>query len=160
MPRYGDYVPSDLTSKSNTLYSFFARSTIPWLLTCESQGKSRDSVLAVVSGQIEGTAGGLNNLSAIVAGGFLILFLSAFFIGPMICAGARRDYLGSSRKAINCYLTMGVLMGLIQISFGVMIVVHNIYAASFFNISEEKVNSMAYVNGCSDNFTKIDALMY
>ena len=51
-------------------------------------------------------------------------------------------------------------MGFIQIGFGVMIVVHNVYAYSFFNISEEKVQSMAYVNGCSDDYTKVDAVMY
>ena len=78
----------------------------------------------------------------------------------MACAGFRRDYLGNSRKAINCYLAVGVVMGFIQIGFGVMIVVHNVYAYSFFNISEEKVQSMAYVNGCSDDYTKVDAVMY
>ena len=51
-------------------------------------------------------------------------------------------------------------MGFIQIGFGVMIVVHNVYAYSFFKISEEKVQSMAEVNGCSDDYTQVDAVMY
>ena len=51
-------------------------------------------------------------------------------------------------------------MGLIQIGLGVMIVVYNGYADIFFNITNLKVQSMTYVNGCSDSYTKVDAVKY
>jgi hypothetical protein len=41
-----------------------------------------------------------------------------------------------------------------------MIVVYNGYADSFFIITNAKVQSMAYVNGCSDSYTNVDAVKY
>jgi hypothetical protein len=92
MPRYAEYVPADIVSKSNTLYSFFARSTIPWSLTCESEGKTRDLVLAVVGDQVERIAGGETNLTAIAAGGFIILFMTLIFMVPMACEACCKHY--------------------------------------------------------------------
>jgi hypothetical protein len=51
-------------------------------------------------------------------------------------------------------------MGLVQIIFGVVIIVHNVYAASLFNISLPKVQNLESINGCSDAFTQVKADMY
>jgi hypothetical protein len=85
MPRYIDYVPADITSKTNTPYSFFARATIPWSLSCEKDGKTRDSVLAVVNDNVERSAGGTTNLNAIIAGGFVAIFMTIPLIISMAC---------------------------------------------------------------------------
>jgi hypothetical protein len=83
MPDYLDYAPADFTSKTNTLYSFFARTTIPWSLSCEKDGKTRDSVLAVVSDNVHKSVGGTTNLNAIIAGGFVVIFLTFILVIPM-----------------------------------------------------------------------------
>jgi len=49
LPGFLSFVPNPEASKKGTLLSFFARTTIPWMLTCEGNEKSRDSVLAIVS---------------------------------------------------------------------------------------------------------------
>jgi len=90
MPRYIDYVPADITSKTNTPYSFFARATIPWSLSCEKDGKTRDSVLAVVNNNVEKSAGGTTNLNAIIAGGFVALFVTVLLIILMACIASRQ----------------------------------------------------------------------
>ena len=64
------------------------------------------------------------------------------------------------RNHVNCYLAMGILMGLIQIGLGVLIFVYNDYANTFFGITDSKVQSMTYVNGCSDLYTKVDSTKY
>jgi len=90
MPDYLDYAPADFTSKTNTLYSFFARTTIPWSLSCEKDGKTRDSVLAVVNNNVEKSAGGTTNLNAIIAGGFVALFVTVLLIILMACIASRQ----------------------------------------------------------------------
>jgi hypothetical protein len=82
-----DYVPADAVSKANTPLAFYARSTIPWNLSCEKDGKTRESVLSVVDDNIEKNAGGLTNLNAIVAGGFVALLIFIPLVIPMsICS--------------------------------------------------------------------------
>lgn len=90
-------------------------------------------------------------MDAIIAGGFVILFVSVLCLIPMGC-------LSTTENCCTYYawLSLGLLVGLIQIGLGAMIVVYNGYADSVFNITHEKVQSMAYVNGCSDEYTKVD----
>jgi hypothetical protein len=166
LPSYTVYVPSDVTSKQNTLYSFFARSTVPWSLTCEGQGKTRDLFLTAVSDQIEGFTGGTKNLNAIIAGGLIILLLSVIVLLVMICPVLycnpenleKKSFIW--RKNINWYLSCGLVIGATQVGLGVMIVVSNSLADSNFNSANQKIQATTMVNGCSGQYTKVNAEYY
>ncbi len=109
-------------------------------------------MLSIVDDNIEKNAGGLTNLNAIVAGGFVALFIFLPLVIPMsIC---------QDNKTVGCYAGLGGLLGAVWIGMGVMIIVYNMYADSFFAISEAKVKNMTYLNGCSDAFTKVNTDLY
>ena len=143
LPRYIDYCPADLTSKTNTLYSFFARSTIPWSLSCEKDGKTRDSVLAVVSDNVERSAGGTTNLTAIVAGGFVALFIMVAMIAPMACNACcpirASDPKSHAIIKLRFVVSLGGILGAVWMGMGVLIIVYNKYADNFFGISLAKI---------------------
>lgn len=116
-------------------------------------------MLSVVDDNIEKNAGGLTNLNAIVAGGFVALFIFLPLVIPMsICSSTLGN--ANPKTLVGCYAGLGGLLGAVWIGMGVMIIVYNMYADSFFAISEAKVKNMTYVNGCSDAFTKVNTDLY
>jgi hypothetical protein len=154
LPRYLEYVPADTVSKANTPLYFFGRSTIPWNLSCERDGKTRKSVL--LGDNIEKNAGGLTNLIAIVAGGFVALLIFVPVIIPMSIWG----FIGGFDRKIGCYAGLGGFIGVVWMGMGAMIIVHSMYADSFFVINEAKVQNLTIFNSCSDAFTKVNADFY
>lgn len=98
-------------------------------------------MLAVVTDNVGRSAGGMENLNAIVAGGFVAIFISVALIIPMAVraccsADASKDELTYSLK---CYGSLGGIMGAVWIGMGVLIVVYNKYADNFFGISKAKI---------------------
>ena len=117
-------------------------------------------MISVVDDNIEKNAGGLTNLNAIVAGGFVALFIFLPLVIPMSICSCTLGNANQGKKTVGCYAGLGGLLGAVWIGMGVMIIVYNMYADSFFAISEAKVKNLTYVNGCSDAFTKVNADLY
>ena len=156
LPRYLEYVPDDTVSKANTPLYFFGRSTIPWNLSCERDGKTRKSVL--LDDNIEKNAGGLTNLIAIAAGGFVALLIFVPVIIPMSIWGFIDGFDG--KKIHRWYAGLGGFIGVVWMGMGAMIIVRSMYADNFFAINEAKVQNLTILNSCSDAFTKVNADFY
>jgi hypothetical protein len=105
---------------------------------------------------IEKNAGGLTNLIAIVAGGFVALLIFVPVIIPMSIWG----FIGGFDRKIGCYAGLGGFIGVVWMGMGAMIIVHSMYADSFFVINEAKVQNLTIFNSCSDAFTKVNADFY
>ena len=135
LPRYKEYVPNDTVSKANTPLYFFGRSTIPWNLSCERDGKMRKSVL--LDYNIEKNAGGLTNLFAIAAGGFVALLIFVPVIVPISIWGFLDGF--DDKKSLGWYAGLGGFMGVVWMGMGAIIIAHSMYADSFFAINEAKV---------------------
>ena len=161
MPDFDVYVPNFRQTKMNTPYNFYARATIPWTRACEAQGKTRESVFAVLSDDrlnLEAVPAGLKNLNAMIAAAFLVLFLCFVFGVVHMCAacacGKFKGKLEGNpkewRMVVDTYVAMGTLVGLIQVFLGVMIPVYYRYTMENYNFIQAKMDVLNFVNGCSD----------
>jgi len=143
---YNRYMPQDkLMKKKNLFYNFYVRALIPWNLSCEAQGKTRNSVL-------EGLANGVakKNTSVICLLVELFGVLAASIVGPSIlmCAVKR-----SNRSFRNL-----IALGTSTLIFLLALIA--LYHAKLASVTSDEVSktleNYSVVNGCSDSYTRVD----
>ena len=149
LPLYNQYVPNPVVTKTATQYNFWARPTLPWNRTCESQGLTKQMVVQTLSNTYDPKPAGSQNVIAIIAGCFIILFLTVgFLIGFTICGCTYSDQRADCvDKAIPIG---GYIMVGIQIGMSVMCGVYVTYTVPSFAQAMSLVSNYSIVNGCVD----------
>lgn len=97
-----------------------------------------------------------------MAGSFII-FIGTLVSGiyNFVCAlFTKKAQDQTERNEVRAYLCSGIIFSVIQISMGVLIAVHAVYANRTFELASNSVNKLSYLNGCSDSLTTVNSQLY
>lgn len=152
LPLYDKYVPDAIDAKHNTNYTFYARQSIPWSLTCENQANNtRREILTALD-----NAGPAHNPAVRI----IMIYGVLFFLIPLLTScctcylGTRKndDNRGPNTPLIMLCMTQVALLFFMATRFQMQVM--NLESGA--NDVEDTLLTYARVNGCSDEYTRID----
>ena len=144
----------DFNKKSNVVYDFWTRSTIPWSLECDNQdGKSRKEIQELVRNTVVYTEDGNNDsLRNFVT---LIVVFSCVLCVAASCFGGFIFRSGEAGGIIAAVAVIAVLISAAQVGFTITALVKAGNAVASNALKVEAVESYSILNGCSDEFTQL-----